>query len=130
MQETLRMIYLATPYTHRRPEIQTARVEACIRAVDHFLKKGVYLYAPVVTPEAVSKLGHTVDWDEWMNYAIMTIQRFDRFMIFELPGHEASRGLAWERDYIAKNKYEVQTLAWKDAQPFLPPALQEILLSA
>ncbi len=123
------MIYLATPYTHKRLEIQTARTEANVRAVEYFLKKNIYLYSPIVMPEAVSNLGQPIDWDVWMNYAIRTIEKFDRFMIFELPGHEESRGLAWERDYIARNKYKAEILTWDAAKEFLPEGLKEILLS-
>lgn len=80
-------------------------------------------------PEAVSNRGQPIDWDVWMNYAIRTIEKFDRFMIFELPGHEESRGLAWERDYIARNKYKAEILTWDAAEEFLPEGLKEILLS-
>jgi hypothetical protein len=96
----MKMIYVASPYTHSDPE----RVEHNFRQVSYVAAKlcseGHVAISPIL-------YGHTAvrfhemptDWEFWKNFCISILDHCDEMIVLKMEGWEYSKGVKEEMDY-------------------------------
>lgn len=92
-------IYLASPFTHARKEIRDVRFELACLATANMLRKGLFVFSPIVSSVPVVDIGHFEGptWDEWSDYDREFISRcIDRVWILSIEGWDQSRGVRSE----------------------------------
>lgn len=95
----MKLIYLASPYSHRDPAVKEARfVHACKAAawlLTNFPEDNVFAPIPHSHPMAVHG-NLRGDWTFWKRIDVDWLHRCNEFMILTLPGWEESTGVTDE----------------------------------
>lgn len=97
------MIYLASPYSHEDPKVKVERFQQAVKAVGKLVKKGIYVFSPVVHSHPVAwhcKLPG--DWEYWGVVDRKMLVCCDELWVLALPGWSKSRGvkeeIGWARE--------------------------------
>ena len=90
------MIYLASPYTHERPEAMHARVALATAFEAQLLNHGFVVYNPIRYAESISPLIAS-DFD-WYAYDLEVLALCDRMVVLQLEGWDTSKGVRLELD--------------------------------
>jgi hypothetical protein len=111
------LIYLASPYTHRDPDVQERRFRAACQHAAHMLRAGRQVFSPIVHGHPICRHGLPGDWIFWEPFCRTVLERCDRFVILKLPGWETSAGIANETEIAAELKLPVEH---EDPMPWVP----------
>ena len=91
------MIYLASPYTHKDPEIVQARYEAVRKHTAWMLSQSIWVYSPIVHCHDLA-ISHKLPTDSqfWQAYNFHMIDLADELQVLKLEGYEQSIGIMGE----------------------------------
>lgn len=93
------MIYLASPYSHPRPEVMAERFRLAMQCTANLLKQGNSVYSPIAHCHELA-ITHNLptDFAFWRKYDFDMLRRADTFMILKIDGYVESVGLTaeWE----------------------------------
>ena len=93
-------VYLASPYTHHDLRIVEERAEAVADAVAGFLRKGKFVYSPIVhCHEIAKKYDMPKDFGFWKAYNFAMLSKASSLWVMRLPGWEASVGVCSEIEF-------------------------------
>lgn len=95
-----RVIYLASPYTHKNESVRAERYRIAAQATTLLLKDGKHCYSPIVHCHQIAidyKL--PPDFNFWMEYNYAMLSRCTMLHILPLPDWEQSKGVAAERAF-------------------------------
>jgi hypothetical protein len=92
----MRLIYLASPYSHPRPEVQRQRFEAVCRQAASMMGSGEFVFSPIAHTHPISGWGLPGDWSFWQSYDRAILSRCDELAVLKLPGWKESTGVAAE----------------------------------
>ena len=91
------MIYLASPYTHRCPDVVDARRRATVAVLSLMLLSGEVVYSPIAHSHLLTvEQGLGVDWTTWEAHCLGMLAVADRVRVLCLPGWESSEGVRAE----------------------------------
>lgn len=101
-----KLIYLASPYTHKNPDIVERRVAATASVVAHYMLGGFVILSPILHCHHLSKVydfpGH---FQFWMDWDFTLIDHCDEVWVLMLDGWKESTGVNAEIAYCqAKGK--------------------------
>jgi hypothetical protein len=102
MTEKPKLIYLASPYSHKNPDVSRRRFEHVSYIAGKMITDGLYVYCPIAHSHPIAKQGFDGDWTLWKNLDLEMIRRCDELWITPLDGWEQSIGVTDEVAY-AKN---------------------------
>lgn len=115
------MIYLASPYTHHDPFVQSDRLQVARAAAAHFIALGKHVFSPIVYGVAIQpKL--TPDYN-WRPFDLNMLNRCDTIWVLCLPGWRESKGVQAEisaarLDFQIPIRYvDPQTYAVSEKEP-------------
>jgi len=117
----LRLIYLASPYSHEEDDVRAFRYAECCRAVALILQSGRFnVFSPIVHSHPLA-LHHGMGgtYENWKEVDEDWINRCDELWILMLPGWKESVGVNAEAKYALDHG--------KAIRQFLPENLQEKL---
>jgi hypothetical protein len=99
----MKLIYLASPYSHSNIEIQKQRFEEIMELTAKLMKEGYYIYSPIAAthPMAVAHELPT-DWNYWKNYIGLILPKCDELWIAKMEGWDKSKGVAGEIEMAQK----------------------------
>lgn len=91
------MIYFASPYSSKDPEIRILRYEQTCLKVAELTASGMIVISPVVYGHTL-ETWHTMplDWEFWENFCTSFLRKCDEIWVYMLPGWEESEGIAKE----------------------------------
>lgn len=90
------MIYLASPYTGTKEEMQQ-RYETVLHVTATFIASKHWVYSPIVhCHEMAVRYSLPHDHEFWQEYDKNTIERVESVYVLQLPGWTASRGVLHE----------------------------------
>lgn len=90
------MIYLASPYTGTKEEMQQ-RYETVLHVTATFIANKHWVYSPIVhCHEMAVRYSLPRDHTFWYEYDKNTIERADSVYVLQLPGWETSNGVRGE----------------------------------
>ena len=117
----MRLIYLASPYSHKDPKVSVERFSATCLAAAHLFNCGFHVFSPIAHCHPIKVLAD-IDgsWGFWKNYALNMLQRCDELYVLKLDGWTDSIGVATEAkiaselgkpiSYMDGETYEIKPL--------------------
>lgn len=119
-----RVIYLASPYSHKNERIQDARFCAAKEATWLLMKNGLMVYSPIVHGHTVAHLQTNCEplvWthQQWLDLDLEIVKRFDEVWVLCLPGWEKSKGVQMELDFA---KELGKPIVFLDAKSYCHPS--------
>jgi hypothetical protein len=100
------MIYLASPYTHKDPDVAQRRYELVTKVAGWLMRPDCHLgryvvFSPITHSHPVAELdaGPYFDWAFWKYQDFELIRRCDEFWILRIPGWRESTGVTDELEF-------------------------------
>jgi nucleoside 2-deoxyribosyltransferase len=92
-----RRVYLATPYSLFKPDLNAAYVAAC-RIAGALMREGIYVFCPVAHSHGIAVHGaiDPLDHAFWLDQDCSLQDDCDALVIAQLPGWDASEGIKAE----------------------------------
>jgi hypothetical protein len=90
------VIYLASPYSHPDPAVREARFRAACRHAAGMLREGRLVYSPIAHSHPLAAEGLPGDWPFWAEHNRAMLARSSALVVLQIPGWDASRGVAAE----------------------------------
>ena len=88
------MIYLASPYSHERPEIRAARYEEICYLAGFFITNGYVIYSPITHTHPIAiRMGLPTDWNFWKKFDETILFRCEALWIATMKGWINSTGI-------------------------------------
>lgn len=95
----MRLIYLASPYSHPLEAIRILRYEAAIEAAAKIMDKtGAMVYAPIVHNHPIARKRGAAEHDFWLPRDIRMLRCMDEMWVLELEGWAKSKGIEREAE--------------------------------
>ena len=103
------MIYLASPYTHKDPQVQQQRYELAMEAVAEFLRQGEFVYSPIVHCHEMAKR-HSLptDYQFWWNYNVDFMDSAQSIYVLCIDGWKESAGVRKEIEFAIADMYRLR----------------------
>lgn len=96
------MIYLASPYSHKSPDVKHERFLHVEKATSVLMRQGHPIFSPIVhCYEVARKFSLPDDADFWWNYNRAFLRRADAVWVLCVEGWEDSKGVKMEMDFAA-----------------------------
>ena len=91
------MIYLASPYSDKDPDVMAARAYEAEAAAAHFAREGFKLYCPIAAWHGVS-LRHDLpkSWEDWRGPDFEILRHASEFWVLKIDGWRNSVGVQAE----------------------------------
>lgn len=96
-----KLIYLASPYSHKNNHIQHLRYEQVCYYAAELTRQGLLVFSPIAHSHGIAKYGLPTDWQFWQQYDEAMISRCDSLTVLMLDGWKESKGVQAEIE-IAK----------------------------
>lgn len=94
------MIYIASPYTHRDPNVREFRYHAVACFCGEKAKEGLVVYSPIVHWHQISIICDLpFEIDYWHRNCRELLAKADELWIYCLPGWSTSKGITAETMY-------------------------------
>jgi hypothetical protein len=110
-----RLIYLATPYSHRDPVVRERRFKEACRIAAHFISEGWLVFCPIAHGHPIAVAGENVgtcwlpkNWDYWQKFDCKMLSACDELWIVMMDGWEESKGIDGEIDMAADLKKPIR----------------------
>lgn len=98
----MKLVYLASPYTHPDLRVRIARFEAAALASAEIIKAGLNVFSPIVHSHPLTVHGLNGDWRTWQEIDHDWIRRCDELWVLELHGWARSVGVKAEIEYATE----------------------------
>ena len=92
-------IYLATPYTHKNPNIQKLRLDAAVRLNRNYIINGLTAISPIAFVNAFIRADNTSEFappQTWLEWDIPILKRAEELWVMMMPGWDISVGVTRE----------------------------------
>ena len=90
----MKKIYLATPYSHRDPEIRRARFDEVNKIAAKLMCKGYLVFSPISHTHPIAEAGNLPKgWVFWAEYDHTFIEWCDEVHVFQQDGWQESIGV-------------------------------------
>lgn len=110
-----KLVYLASPYTHKDPTIMHKRFEDVCRVHANLINKHLSEYTfigPIAMSHPVAQYGDIpTDWDFWQTHDKAIILRCDELWVVPLDGWKESKGVQAEIAYAELLEIPVRYIA-------------------
>jgi len=96
----MRLIYLASPYTHGNPAVRYARYSQTKCVVAAYTMLRLHVISPIVHFHPVADAYDLpTDFEFWRDHNLTCIRRCDELHVIQLPGWEISKGVQEEHAF-------------------------------
>lgn len=111
MEDSMRLIYLACPYSDESKEVRQQRVKAATMHAAEIMKQGDNVFSPITHSDPIAD--HLpehlrLDHEFWMNIDLQILRRCDSMTVLAIDGWMQSKGVQAEIDFANKNNIPVQ----------------------
>jgi hypothetical protein len=91
------VLYLASPYTHRRALIREQRYQIAVLETGRLMRAGHIIYSPIVHSHPIAvTCGLPDDWGYWRRVNSDILRRAAGLLVLGLEGWERSTGIEGE----------------------------------
>ena len=95
-----RLIYLASPYSHKGDAIRRLRYELVCEAAAKIMAAGIMVYSPIAHTHSIAESGELPQgYDFWKELDERLIKACDELWVLMLVGWDKSVGTAQEIDF-------------------------------
>jgi len=110
-----KLIYLASPLTHKENSVQEYRYDMACLAVAKMLKKGLNVISPIVNSYPISvRFKLPKEYKFWQKLDEELIRRCDEIWVLMLSGWEKSKGIKAEIEFALKLGKKVKYVRIED----------------
>ena len=92
----MRLIYLASPYSHPDRQIQEQRFQAVCQQAAEMMRRGELVFSPIAHTHPIAAYDLPGDWAFWRRYDRAMLERCDELAVLQLDGWEESIGVKAE----------------------------------
>lgn len=110
MTDYAHLYYLASPYSHKEPEVMANRAEVVTKAAVDLLNQGVFVFAPIAYNAPWEKYNLPGDWNFWQEFDKAFVSRMDAVVVLQLDGWDKSVGVKHEIEFANQNSIPVYYL--------------------
>lgn len=116
----MKLIYLASPYSHPDREVRHARFAQVSQAQAYLTAMGYHIFGPITESHTVqqeaAELGIEMSggWDFWKDHDELMLQKCDELWVLQLDGWDKSVGVLAEIDYAHSRGMPVQYITYED----------------
>ena len=90
-------IYLATPYSHAKPTVRSARFRKINEVAARLMAAGLHVYSPISHTHPIAEAGDLpLGWDFWEQYDRHFIEWCDQLYVYCADGWKESKGVTAE----------------------------------
>lgn len=103
----IKMIYLATPYSHEKKAVRTARYHQTLKAVSDLSRAdpSKFVYSPIIHfHHLANEYDMPTDALFWWNVNVIAMEKADTMYVLALPGWRASIGVQAEIKWAIEHK--------------------------
>lgn len=104
-----KLIYLASPYSHRYSYIRTRRFEdVCVKAAE-LMSQGYLVFCPIAHSHPIEKIGMTgrMPGDWWLKQDFAVLKGCDELFVYRIKGWDKSYGVAMEIKFAKANNMPI-----------------------
>lgn len=113
MLKEKKLIYLASPYTHKDKRVMKLRFDQVTAIAAHLVKEGYIVFSPITYGHTLCEFEDLpVEFEFWNDFCLKFLEKSDLFVRLEFDGWEESKGLKEEVKFCKENKIP---------QYFIPP---------
>jgi hypothetical protein len=104
-----KLIYLASPYSHRYDYIRQRRFEDVSRVAAKLMERGNLVFCPIAHSHPIETLGlpKRMPGDWWLKQDFAVLKHCDEVQVLKLKGWDKSYGVQKEIEFAKKNKIPV-----------------------
>lgn len=114
VDKPIQIAYLASPYSHPSPSVQLSRYRKACQVAANLMRKGIYVYSPIVYGYPLTRYGVPGDWDFWAEYDEAMLRRCDELIVLMLDGWDESKGVQREIEIARKIGIPVKYIRYSD----------------
>ena len=114
----MKLIYLASPYTHKDPKIMQERHDAVLAKTIELMQQGYHVFSPIVYshPIAVDKAWNSAAagqavFNTWAEFDLDILERCDAMWILMLDGWGDSNGVTGELLFAKVRDKEIRYIS-------------------
>lgn len=94
-----KIIYFASPYSHKDPKVVEDRVQKTSDMVAKLVSEGNVVISPIVYGHNLLQFHNMPsDWEFWKNFCQTFLHKSDEMIVYMLPGWDQSTGVLAEID--------------------------------
>ena len=90
------VIYLASPYSHPKPEVREWRYERACEVAALLMSDGHLVYSPIAHSHPLTRHGLPTNWEYWRAMDEAMLSMCQALVVVRLSGWEQSRGVQAE----------------------------------
>lgn len=96
-RKTMKLYYLASPYTHSDPKVMQERFEQVCAVAGKLFNLGIMVYSPIAHCHHIA-LGTKLpaDYAFWLKYNRLLLSKCDGLVVVSIEGYEKSAGIRAE----------------------------------
>lgn len=107
-------VYMACPYTHKDPIIESGRYAQANKAAAYLMDLGYIVFSPITHSHPVDQhVRGTRDHMFWLGQDKHFIDWADKMIILTLEGWDTSFGVTWERGFAEAQNKEIVLLSYE-----------------
>jgi hypothetical protein len=108
----MKLIYLASPYTHDDKKRQETRYNDAVKYLAKFMKQGYHLFSPIAHCHTASvRHGLPGDWQYWKDYCSLMVPKCDELWVLMIDGWDKSSGVRGEVELAESLNIPVKYIA-------------------
>jgi hypothetical protein len=95
--DVMKLIYLASPYSHPDPAVQQLRFEQVCKAAAEMMRTGLAVFSPIAHTHPIACAGELPgDWRFWERYDRAMLNACTELVVLKLDGWHVSKGVTAE----------------------------------
>jgi hypothetical protein len=100
--------YLASPYTHKDPEVVQCRYWQAATKTGELMMRGLHVFSPVVHSHPLDGILGKQSHDFWLDQDFAVLRHCSKMLVLRLIGWEQSHGVAQEILFAKKHGIPVE----------------------
>jgi len=106
-----KIIYFASPYSHKDPKVVQERVQKTSEMVAKLVSEGNVVISPIVYGHNLLQFHNMPsDWEFWKNFCQTFLRKSDEMIVYMLPDWNQSTGVLAEIDLARELEIKVTLL--------------------
>jgi nucleoside 2-deoxyribosyltransferase len=101
------MIYLASPYSHKDPEIREQRFQSVCKHAARLMRQGHTVLSPIAHSHPIAQYDLPKDWNFWKNQDEEMMKACDVVYVLMIDGWQESIGVTAEIQWAKENNIPV-----------------------
>ncbi len=108
MDNSNKLIYVASPYSHDNPDVILRRFNQVCYIAGNMIADGLLVYCPIAHSHPIAKQGLADDWETWQKLDLAMLAKCDELWIATMQGWRQSKGIKAEVRFAKSLKLPIR----------------------